>query len=122
MVVVDFGIDMTVDLDDVLPSVVVIIDKPATPRDVTIVNPNPGGKGDVAEGSVAVVVVQVARVIGKVGLEDIEPSVTVVVRDGDAHPGLFVAVVVVGATRHDGDIREGAVMVVLEQNAGFGIH
>ena len=76
---VDLGIDVAIDLDDVRPSVIVVVDKPAAPCYITVVDAHPGSKGHIAEGSIAIVVVQVAGVIRKVGLEDIEPSVTVIV-------------------------------------------
>ena len=113
---------MAIDLDEVCPSVIVVIDKTAAPGYVSVVDSNPGSKGDIAEGSIAVVVVQVAGVICEVGLEYIEPSVTVVVRHGDPHPSLLMPVVTVSAAGHDSDIRERTVVVVLEQDARFGVH
>ena len=58
--------------------------------------------------------VEVAGVVREVGFEDVEPAVAVVVGNGEAHSSLLMAVFVVGATGHDRDIGERAVMVVLE--------
>jgi hypothetical protein len=44
--------------------------------------PDAGVERQVGEGSVAVVVVKVAGVVGEVGLEDIEPAVAVIVGHG----------------------------------------
>src|ERR1700732_2949317 len=117
VVFVDLRIDVSVDLNDVLPAVVVVVDKATSPGYVAIVDANAGCRGQIAEGPVAVVVIEVAGVIGEVGLEDVEPAVTVVIGQGDTHSCLLVAVVVEGDTGHHRDVGEGAVMVVLEENA-----
>src|SRR5882757_6158317 len=122
VVIVDLRIDVAIDLDNVLPAVIVVIHKSATPRYITVVDTHAGSKRNIAESPIAVVVVQVAGVIGKVGLEYIEPSVTVVVGHAHAHPGLLMSVVTVSATRHDCDIGERAIMVVLEQDARCRVH
>ena len=41
--------------------------------------PIPGGKRHIAEGAVAIVMIEVAGVVGEVGLENIEPAVAVVI-------------------------------------------
>src|SRR5205814_7920669 len=41
--------------------------------------------------------------------------------DGDAHAGLFVAVVAVGATGERGNVRECAVVIVLKKHAGLRV-
>ena len=112
---------MAVDLDDVGPAVVVVVDEAAAPRHVVVVDANAGCESDVAEGSVAVVVVQVARVVGEVGLEDVEPAIAVVVGYGNTHASLLMAVVVVGAAGHYRDVGECAVVIVLEQDAWLRI-
>ena len=108
---------MPVDLYDVAPSVIVIVDKAAAPRDIVVVDSNAGIEREIAEGSVAVVVVKVAGIVRKVGLEDVEPTIAVVVGHADAHAGLLVPVIVVSASGHDRDIGEGTVVVVLKQHA-----
>src|SRR5258708_3192222 len=78
---VNLGIDMTVDLHDVRPSIIVVIKKRAATRDVLIVDADARRERDVAESSVAVVVVQVASVVGKIGLKNIKPPVAIVIGD-----------------------------------------
>src|SRR5260370_35272270 len=63
---VNFGIHVPVDLHNVRPAVVVVIDEAAAPRDVLIIDPETRSKLDVAETSVAVVVVQIASVVRKI--------------------------------------------------------
>ena len=121
VVLVDLRIDVAIDLDDVGPAVVVVVDKPAAPCDIIVVDADAGVERQIGESSVAVVVIEVAGVVGEVGLEDIEPAVAVVVGHGHAHACLLVAVVVVGAAGHDGDIGKRAVVVVLEQDARLGV-
>ncbi len=122
LVATDLGIDVPVDLDEVRPAIVVVVDESATPGDVLIVDSNSRGERYIAERAVAVVVIEVARVVGKVRLEDIEPAVAVIVPDSDSHSRLLVPVLAVRASRHHRNIRESAVMIVAEQDAGLGIH
>ena len=112
---------MPVHLHEVGPAIVVVVDKAAAPGDILVVDSDAGRERHVAEGAVAVVVIEVAGVVGEVGFENVEPAVAVVVADGHAHSGLLVAVLAVGASGHDGDIGEGSVVIVAEQNAGLGI-
>ena len=65
--------------------------------------------------------IKIAGIVGEVGLEDIEPAVAVVVGDGNSHSGLLVAVLAVSASRHDGDVRESSIVIVVEQDAGFRV-
>ena len=65
--------------------------------------------------------IEVAGVVGEVGFENVEPAVAVVVADANAHAGLLVAVVAVGASGDDGDIGERAVVIVVEQHAGLRV-
>src|SRR5205814_986017 len=118
----DFGIDVSIDLQDVRPAVIIVINEAATPSNVLVVDADSRGECNVTKGSVAVVVIEVARVVGEVGLENIKPSVAVIIGDGNAHSGLFVAILAVGAAGDHRDIGESAVVVVVEEDAGFGIH
>src|SRR3984893_15404375 len=69
---VNFGIDVPVDLHNVRPAVVVVIEEAAAPRDVLIIDSDAGRKCNVAESSVAVVVVEIAGVVGEIGFENVE--------------------------------------------------
>ena len=122
LVASNLGIDVTVDLHEVGPAIVVVVDEAAAPGHVLVIDADAGGESDVGESSVAVVVIKVAGIVGEVGLENIEPAVAVVIADGHAHAGLLVAILAVGASRHHGDVGESAVVVVVEQDAGLGVH
>ena len=73
---------------------------------VWLLIPIPDIKRDIGERAVTVVVVEVAGVVGEVGLEDVEPAVAIIVADCHAHSGLVVPIVAVGASGEDGDIGE----------------
>src|SRR5438128_1899415 len=65
--------------------------------------------------------VQRGRIAREVRLEDVHRPVAIVVADGDAHPGLRLAVLAVGASRAHGDVGEGAVVIVAVERAGAGV-
>src|SRR6266704_1847201 len=113
---------MSIDLQDVRPTVIVVVKEAATPSDVLVVDAHSRGKSDVTESAVAVVVIEVAGIVGEVGLENVKPSVAVIIGDRDAHSGLFVAILAVRAAGDHGDIRERSIVIVVKENAGFGIH
>ena len=66
--------------------------------------------------------VEVASVVRKVRLENVKPSVTVIIGDGDAHPCLFVASLAVGAACDNADVGECAVVIVVEEDAGLRVN
>src|SRR5947208_16930116 len=112
------GVVNTIVMQDVQPAGNIEINEAATPSNVLVVDADARGECNVTKGSVAVVVIEVARVVGEVGLENIKPAVAVIIGDGNAHSGLFVAVLAVGAAGHDRDIGESSVVVVVEEDAG----
>src|SRR5947208_3547161 len=82
----------SVHLNDVGPTVVVVIDECAAPGDVLVVDSDSRGKGHVAEGAVPIVVIKIAGVVREIRLENIEPAVTIVVRNTNPHACLLVSV------------------------------
>ncbi len=75
----------------------------------------------VVEAAVAEVLIEGVGVAGEVGLDDVEEAVAVEVADGDAHAGLGLAVGGVGDAGLDGDVLEGAVLLVLVVGGGGGV-
>ena len=110
---------MSIDLQNVLPAVIVKIDKPAAPGNVLVVDSNPRRKRNIAKTSVSIVVIEVASIVRKVRLKNIKPSVAVVVGNRDTHPSLLVAILAVGAARCHSYIRKRAIVVVVKQDAGL---
>ena len=68
---VNLGVNVTIDLEDVRPAVIVEIDKSASPSDILIIDSYPRRKRDITECAVRVVVIEVASVVREVRLEDI---------------------------------------------------
>ena len=66
--------------------------KPQPHATYWLLTPTPDAKRHIREGPVAVVVVKVAGVVGKIGLENIQPAIAIVIADGHAHTGLFVTI------------------------------
>src|SRR5258708_2603133 len=96
MVVVNLRVNVSIHLKDVLPAIIVIVNKRASPCDIAVVDSNTGSERNVGESPIAVVVEQVAGVVSEVGFENVEPAVALVLRDGDTHPSLLMAALAAG--------------------------
>jgi hypothetical protein len=93
-------IDMAVDLEDIQPSIVVVVDKsgaPAQEREACL--GKAGAITYIGKAGVAVVVVEHLVVVRKVGVEDIELAVVVVISHGQPHRSYFASVLVDGKAR-----------------------
>ena len=66
-------------------------------------------------------VVKGGSVVRKVGLEDVEVAVAVVVADGGTHAGLLAAILVEGDTGVGGAVGEGAIVIVAVEDGGCGV-
>ena len=93
------------------------IEEADAPSEPARVEADAAGERAVLAEALAGVRVQRRRVAGEVGLEDVDRAVAVVVADRDAHAGLRLAVLAVGAARVDADVLERAVAVVPIQRA-----
>src|ERR1700733_10957845 len=96
MVLLDFRIDVTIDLEDVDPTVIVVIHKAGTPTNILGIYREAGHKRLIGEGSIPIVVIQVRRVVRKVRFENVEPAVSIGVAAGNTHPSLLPPFIVVG--------------------------
>src|ERR1035438_1412661 len=114
-------VNVAVYLQDVRPAIVVVIKETASPLDSLGIEFHAGLKCHFCVGSVAIVVVEVRRIVCEIGLEDIEPAVAVVIRHTHAHAGLLDAVLAVRAPRHYSDVCKRSIMVVVQQDASLGI-
>src|SRR5712671_5985334 len=108
----DFGIDVSIDLQDVRPAVIIVINEAATPSNVLVADADSRGECNVTEGSVAVVVEEDAG-FGIHGDINIGPAVIIkIIGDGsDAIPRARLE-----DSGLRGDIGKGAVAVVVEEN------
>src|ERR1700761_9154535 len=109
---VDFRIDVAVGEQKIGPAIVVDIDEGHTPAKILRVETEASLLNHRREGAVAVVFVERRNIVGEVGFEDVFISVASVVTYSRSHASLFAAIFVIGDTRVNGDIGEGAVGVV----------
>src|SRR5580704_11505672 len=114
-------VHVAVNLEKILPAIIVVIEEAAAPRDVLIVDANSGGKRNIVESAVSIVVVEVASVVGKVCFENVEPAVAVVIGHAYAHSGLLVAILAIGAAGDHSYIRKCTVVIVVKKNARLRI-
>ena len=112
---------MAVHLEDVRPAIVVVVNEATTPFHVLGVHFNAGCVCHFRKGPVAIVVVEVRRVVGEVRLENIEPAIAIKISHGHAHPGLLVTVFAISTAGHDGDVCKRPIVIVVKENAGLGI-
>ena len=68
----DFRIHVAVDLHEIGPAVVVVVEKSTAPGDVTVVDADTGREGDVGKSAVAVVAIEIASIVGEIGFENVE--------------------------------------------------
>src|SRR4030095_13727360 len=108
----DFRIHVAVREEQIEPAVVVEIDERGAPPEPPRVQADAGREGAILAEPVAGVGIQRRRIAGEVRLEDVQGAVAIVVADRDAHAGLRLAVLAVGAARADGDVGERAVVIV----------
>src|SRR5260370_2144434 len=117
----DFGIDVAVADENVGLAVVVHVEKAATPAEVLSVPAEAGLKSGIFKIRAAEVAVQRRSVAGKIRFDEIEIAVEIVIGGGDAHAGLGLAIGTESAAGFDGDVRKGAIFLVLIERAGGGI-
>src|SRR5262249_41048703 len=87
-----FGIDVAVADENVRPAIIVGIEKATAPTKVLGVTAKPSLKGGILEIGASNIVIERGSVAGEIGLDDVEIPVEIIVRGGDAHPGLRLAV------------------------------
>ena len=108
--------------EDVLPPVVVVIDKPGSPADKGHRDlGDPGRHGPLDEGAVVLVVIQVIVVVGEIRLRDVEPAVVVVVAEIHPHACLFGAVVGQRRSGQQADLLERPVAFVVVEETWTGV-
>src|ERR1035437_4352869 len=72
VVLINLGINLAGDVEDIGPAVVVVIRKSRAPANILRIDAQPGNKSYVTERAVAVVVVEIGGVIGEIRLEDVK--------------------------------------------------
>src|SRR5205823_6152663 len=117
----DFGIDVAVANQDVSPAVVVEAENAAAPAKILRVLAKTALKRGVFEACPAEIAVERWSVASKIGFDEVEIAVEIIIGSGDAHAGLRLAV---GAQRAAGfqcNVNERPVFLVLVWRTGCGI-
>ena len=112
---------MAVDVQNVLPAILIDIEKGRAPAEKLRMNAESGAHRDIGKRHLAQVAIERRRVVGEIGLEDIELAVAVVVAGGGTHAGLLAAVFVQGRPGHDTLLGKRTVPTVVKQQAGGGV-
>src|SRR6185437_5166242 len=118
---VNFRKHVAVRHKDVSPAIVIKIKQSHAPAEELRVSAQPSLQNGVVERSIAVIVVNVRRLIGVVGLDDVEPAVAVIVAHRHAHSALGTAILIDGAADLATDLLKRAITLVVIKAAGHGI-
>src|SRR5215471_644789 len=102
-------------------AVIIEIRDACTPTGIAGFNADLHRSGYVIELTLAIVSVKAIGIPDKVGLEEIQMAVEVVVADANAHPRLFHSVFAQSDSTHDSFFAEGAVMVIHKKQTGSGV-
>src|ERR1019366_9964269 len=97
------------------------IEKHGAPAEVLGVKAQACVRRYVSKRAVPIVVIKRRGVVGKVGFEDVEAAVAVVVADGRAHASLLAAVFVERCASDYGHVGKCSVVVVVVENAGRAV-
>src|SRR5215470_2740952 len=112
---------MAVRQNQIGPAIIVIVKEHDTPAQKLGIASNSRSVGHVRKRAIPVIVIKSRRVIGKVGLEDVQLSVPVVIRNRCAHASLLTSILVVGYATHDGCIGEGSISIISVENVGCAV-
>src|SRR5262245_24417268 len=112
---------MAGDPKQVRPGVVVEVSERRTPADVSGLDGQARGLGRIRELPAAFVQVEDWRVLSKMSLEDVYPSVAVRVSNRDPHAGLFPAIFVHRNSTFQALLSESAIAEVAKVEAGRGV-
>src|SRR6185295_6274233 len=118
---VDFWINVPVGHEYVRPSIVVDVQKHRSPAQELTIFPQSSFKSHVRKGSIAVVVIERGSVVREICLNDVQPSIAIVVDRMSAHTSLFPAIIVEGNAREHAGFRESAVVIIVEEQTRGGI-
>src|SRR5712692_8626960 len=107
---------MSVGENEIGPAIIVKVKKHGAPAQILRVQTKSRGEGNIRKDSIAVIAVQGRRVIGEVGLKNIQPSVAVVIRDGSSHARLLTPIFVERYSSHHRNIGKSSIAIVVIKN------
>src|SRR5579862_6987571 len=98
--------------DEILPPVVVIIEKASAPAGMHLRHSSDsGGIGGVAEGAAPVVVIQRILLVREIGYKHVGKLIVVVIREVDSHAGVSVAIAINRDFGNQSDFLEGSIFL-----------
>ena len=112
---------MTVGEENILPPIVVKIEKSRAESQILPVDAEAGGQAGVMKRAVSVIPVQRGYLIGEVSPDNVEPAIPIVIANSDAHAGHRRAIPVERRPGRHSDFAEGAVVIVVIEQAGGGV-
>src|SRR5207302_1856989 len=104
---------------DVFPSVVVVVEESdSKPKKGHTDGGETRGTAEIVEGPVAVVVIEVVRVVGKICYHQVQPAVVVVIAKIHTHAGLLASVSAEGDSGGHAHFGESPIPVVVVEKTG----
>ena len=88
----DAGIGAAGHQENIRPAIVIQIDDAGAPADIAGFDAEAGAQRGVSKLPLPSLTIEVVRVFGEVGFEEIEVAIEIEVADADAHAGLHLAV------------------------------
>src|SRR5690349_8936859 len=118
---VQFGIHMSVYLKNILQAVVIQIHQADAPSYILRIHRQMRFHYRIFENAAALISIYVRVIAGKIGLQDVQLSIAVIISDGHSHTALLEAMLVERNSCLGGDLGKSAILVVPEKQAGRGI-
>src|SRR5215472_12512036 len=105
-------IHMPIHLNDIRPTVIVVIHESAAPRHILIVDANPGSKCHITESPIAIVVVKVAGIVCEIRLEEIEPTLRIEDPNASPHTALHEPTLALSISSNRRNVRKDPVVII----------
>src|SRR5258708_7299506 len=112
---------MTVRHEYVRPAIVIEVTKAHTPSQISGIAAQTALQDSVVESPVSIVMVKIRRLIRIVRLNNVQPTIAVIIADGHAHAALHSAVLVHRATDFPPNLLEGSVPSIVIEAAGHRV-
>src|SRR5215831_17245856 len=116
---IDLRIDVTIGNPNIRPAIVVEIEKlGAKTKERDAYRSNIRRTCQVGELAMVIVVVEVVGIVGEIGLEDVRPSIAIIVGGVDPHASLLAAIGAIRDTSFGAYFLESAFAIVMVEKTG----
>src|SRR5579871_5013353 len=112
---------MPVHVQNIGPAIIVEVKESTTPTQQSRMGCQPCRLGIVLKQALAMIAIKIWKIVGEVGLENIQQPVAVVVPSGSAHSRLVSTITAGRNTRFQTRLREGPVAIIPEQKTPFPV-